>query len=71
MTAAQARSKLQQSVRAALAGRQLTLENLAERLNLLPVGAEVLLAQKDWPLETSFMIAEAIGLEIEIEVKTP
>ena len=73
MTAAQVRSELQRRIRAAILEQRIVLEDLAQRLNLLPVGAEVLLAQKDWSLETAFMIAEALGLiiEIEIEVRSP
>lgn len=70
-TAAQVRSRLQQAVRDAIAERQITLEDLARRMDLLPVGAEVLLAQKDWTMEVAFTIAAAIGLAIEVEVRTP
>lgn len=69
MTGAQAPNKLQALVRAAIAERQLSTEVLAQRLHLLPVGVEVLFARKDWSFEQSCMIAEALDLKIDIEIK--
>jgi hypothetical protein len=48
---------------------KLTKEQLADKLGILPVGAEVLLAREDWSLDTAFRVAEAVGLEIKVSVE--
>lgn len=63
------RSDLERRIREQLEQNEVTAEQLAEKLGLLPVGAEVLLAREDWSLDTAFRIAEAIGLDISIRVR--
>lgn len=48
--------------------KHLSLEQLADLLGLLPVGAEVLL-HREWDFETCFRLAEVVGLEVEVIVK--
>lgn len=67
--AARAKAELQRRVRNEISHRAMSPDQLAGLLDLLPVGAEVLLAQKDWSLDTTFFIADALGLEIEFNVK--
>lgn len=67
--AAQAKADLQKQIRNEITHRAVSPDQLARLLDLLPVGAEVLLAQKDWSLDTTFLIADALGLEIEFKIK--
>lgn len=67
--AARAKADLQEQIRNEITHRAVSPDQLARLLDLLPVGAEVLLAQKDWSLDTTILIADALGLEIEFKVK--
>jgi hypothetical protein len=60
---------LQKEIRAELARCRVTKEQLAQKLGLLPIGAEVLLARSDWSIETALKVAEAVGLEVEFKVR--
>lgn len=59
---------LQRRVREEIGQRNVSPEQLARKLGLLPVGAEVLLAREEWSLETAIQVAEAVGLEVELKV---
>jgi hypothetical protein len=63
-----ARSYLREQICARIAKDNVTPDQLAERLGLLPVGAEVLLARDEWSLDTALRIAEAVGLEVKLEI---
>lgn len=44
------------------------IHSVADELNLLPVGVEVLLANPMWSIETTMNTAEALGYRISFEV---
>ena len=63
------RTKVRARILEEIERRRVTPEQLAERLDLLPVGAEVLLAQQDWALETAFRVAEVVGLRVNVSLE--
>lgn len=63
------RAALQRRVRDTIQERALSPAKLAALLGLLPVGAEVLLAEPEWSLDTTVEVADALGLDIEFNVK--
>jgi len=52
----------------AIKARGVTHQQLAERLGLLPIGAEVLMAQSDWSLDVTWRVAEVVGLKVKVSV---
>jgi len=62
------RDELQEAVRVELKKRGWDATELAEKLGLLPAGAELLLDRRQWPLETAFRVADALGIQFLVEV---
>ncbi len=42
--------------------------DVAERLHMVPSGAEMLFARQHWSLETAFRVAEALGFRIDVQL---
>jgi hypothetical protein len=47
---------------------QLSMDELADRLDLLPSGARMLIERKVWPLEESVRVADSLGIALTLEV---
>jgi hypothetical protein len=47
--------------------RQLTNEELAKILDILPSGATVLLGRSEWPVEMGLRVASALSLSFELK----
>jgi len=62
--------KLQDLVRSNIQKRQLSVADIARELNLLPSGAQALLERQVWSIETALRVAERLGLDVEIEVRS-
>ena len=48
--------------------RNLTTADLAESLSMLPIGIEMLLQRTVWPIEIGIRVAEAIGVNVRLEM---
>jgi predicted XRE-type DNA-binding protein len=62
--------KLQDQVRNNIQKRKLSVQDIARELNLLPSGAQALLERQVWSIETTLRVAERLGLDVEIEVRS-
>lgn len=60
--------KLRDEILRAIESRNLTTEEVASALRLLPSGAKVLLREESWPVETGLRVAGALGIGIQIVV---
>lgn len=49
---------------------EMTVEELSEKLGLLPSGTDLLLERSTWPLEKSIRAAAALGLTISVDVES-
>lgn len=47
--------------------RQLTVEQLALELDLLPSGAQALLEKSVWPIEIALRIAERLNIQLNVQ----
>ncbi|MCC6159866.1 MAG: hypothetical protein IT350_17570 [Deltaproteobacteria bacterium] len=45
-----------------------TPRDIADRLQMVPSGAEMLFAHQRWSLETAFRVAEALGIRIDVQL---
>ena len=63
-----AAEKLGQQVRLHVLKRveDLSNEQLADKLGLLPTGVEILRRREHWPLETAVHIATALGIAVSV-----
>ncbi len=62
-------SMLQDEVKRIISANNWNEEQVAEKLDLLPSGAEALLCKKKWSIETAFRVAYALGIDMSIDVK--
>lgn len=62
-------SLLQVAVKRKIQESKLNEEQVAEKLSLLPSGAEGLFAKANWPIDTAFRVASAFGIDMLIDVK--
>jgi plasmid maintenance system antidote protein VapI len=52
-----------------IARRSLTVDEIAELLNIMPTGASVLLKRADWALDTALRIAEALDVDVRFAIQ--
>lgn len=45
---------------------QLTREDLAQRLDMLPVGVEMLLGRKTWPMHVCLYVTEVLDVDVRL-----
>jgi hypothetical protein len=60
--------QLRQAIAAEVSERDLTSEQFADLLNILPSGARVLLSQREWPVEVGLRVADALGIRLEVRI---
>lgn len=68
MTAAKMVAELRQRILERIEQVEMSPDRLSEKLGLLPVGAEILLMRTDWTFETAVLVAEAVGLDVNVMV---
>jgi hypothetical protein len=56
--------QIRHEVDAEILRQQLTDDNLAGRLNMLPSGVAVLRSRETWPIETALRMALALGMKV-------
>lgn len=49
--------------------RGLTVEEIAELLNVMPTGASVLLKRSQWSIEVALRVAEALGVNVRFAIQ--
>jgi hypothetical protein len=59
-------NQIQKVARYEISRRQYDEKILAEKLNILPIGAKNLLEQKEWPIRTAIQVADALGLGLSL-----
>lgn len=62
-------SLLQNEVKRKIDEKNLDEQQIAEKLDLLPSGAEALLQKDNWPIETAFRVASAFDIDMSIDLK--
>jgi hypothetical protein len=62
--------KLRDFVKREIERRQLTVDDVAKELNLLPSGARALLERQVWPIETGLRVAQQLSCDVDITIKT-
>lgn len=60
--------KLKQEILEEIKIRQINNEELASKLDLLPIGVEVLLV-REWTVEVAIHVAKAMGLDVDFKVR--
>lgn len=63
------REKLRQIVIQEIKRRGLDKNQLAEKLGLLPSGADLLISRDSWSLEKGLRIAEALNMKVDLKVE--
>lgn len=59
------RARIEEEIRK----RQITHEQMAKELDLLPSGAQALMERKEWSIEIALRIAQCLKVETGLEVK--
>lgn len=49
--------------------RGLTVDEIAELLNIMPTGASVLLKRPDWAIDVALRIAEALDVDVRFAIQ--
>lgn len=60
---------LQDEAMRILIEREITHNELADKLDIFPDGARRLLSQNSWPAETGFRVLDALGVTVNVFVE--
>lgn len=60
---------LRELVKSEIDKRQLSVDDVAKTLDLLPSGAQALLERQVWSIETALRVAERLWVDMEIEIR--
>jgi plasmid maintenance system antidote protein VapI len=60
---------LKEAVSREIDRRNLTIEEIAELLNIMPTGANVLLKRSNWSIDVALRIAEALNVDVRFAIE--
>lgn len=63
------RRALREQLVARIEEQQLDIDELAERVGMLPSGAQALMGRHDWTLRTCLRVAESLGVDVRPTVE--